>query len=397
MIEKTHYEVMGLEPTCGLDDIRKRFRELARKYHPDLHRDHPEYHEVFVRISQAYEVLSDQNRRARYDLDLRDRARREAARASQSYGSAPTGAAGNGARNGARPSPPPPNPRPGSRARREQDQRRLAVVRMMDDARNAYSRGHLGEALRLCQEVLAIQKVGAAHELMGDVYHRQGRLEEAVSAYTIAAQMVPSNGLVMAKLNRVAARLRTTTRDFEMPRGPRPQRSNMVGYKMAVASFGFALVLFLIIWGSGVAQTRDAEPFLGGWTLVHLLLFGGAGFCSGAILAAGAWLRPIDQELFFTTLGSRRHSLPLGLILTVVGALFFPVAIGVYLIFARLQEAVSGSVLAALSVTTAVTLGFVFAAEGNLLQTLLFGGNVVWLALLCGWFIGDLFRPNWST
>jgi curved DNA-binding protein CbpA len=44
---------MGLEPACGLDDIRKRFRELARKYHPDLHQDHPEYHEVFVRISQA--------------------------------------------------------------------------------------------------------------------------------------------------------------------------------------------------------------------------------------------------------------------------------------------------------------------------------------------------------
>lgn len=392
MSEKTHYEVMGLEPSCALEDIRKRFRELARKYHPDLHRDHPEYHEVFVRISQAYEVLSDQNRRARYDLDLRDRARREAARASHSYGSAPTGPAANGSRNGARPAA----PRPGTRARREQDQRRLTVVRMMDDARNAYSRGHFGEALRLCNEVLAVQKVGAAHELMGDIFHRQGRLEEAVSAYTIAAQMIPSNGLIMAKLNRVAARLRTANRDYQIPRGPRPQRSNLVGYKMAVASFGFALVLFLIIWGSGLAQAQDAESLIGGWTVTHLLLFSSAGFFSGAILAAGAWLRPIDQELFFTTLGSGRRTLPLGLLLTVSGALFFPMAVGVYLIFARLHEAISGSILGALGVTAAVTLGFVFAAEQSLMQTLLFGGNVVWLALLCGWFIGDLFRPGWS-
>ena len=30
-------------------------------------------------------------------------------------------------------------------------------------------------------------------------------------------------------------------------------------------------------------------------------------------------------------------------------------------------------------------------------QTLLLGGNIVWLAALCGWFIGDLFRPSWAT
>jgi hypothetical protein len=391
---------MGLEASCGSDEIRKRFRELARKYHPDLHSDHPEYHEVFVRISQAYDVLSDSTRRARYDLDLRDKARRDAARASQSYGSAPTGQNGahaNGPRpNGARPNAAAQRPPAGSRARREADQRRVAVVRMMDDARNAYSRGHLGEALRLCNEVLAIQKVGAAHELMGDIYQRQGRLEEAVSAYTIAAQMVPQNGLVMAKLNRVAARIRTADRDYDLPRSGRPQRSNLAGYKMAVASFGFALVVFLIIWGSSLVQNGRFEPFIGGWSLTHVGLFAGAGFASGLILAAGAWIRPIDQELFYTSLGTRRRSLPLGLMLTVAGALFFPLAIGAYVIFARLQEAVSSSILAVLGVTALVTLGFVFAAERTLMQTLLFGGNFVWLSLLLGWFVGDLFRPNWA-
>src|SRR6185503_16861733 len=80
--------VMGLAPDASAEQIRKRFRELARKYHPDLHREHPEYHQIFLNINQAYEVLSDPSRRAHYDLELRDRARREAERRSGSYGSA---------------------------------------------------------------------------------------------------------------------------------------------------------------------------------------------------------------------------------------------------------------------------------------------------------------------
>lgn len=395
MSEKTHYEVMGLQQNCSPEEVRKRFRELARQYHPDRHPEYPHYHEIFVRITQAYEVLNDSSRRASYDLDLRDKARRDAARAAQ-YGARPT-TPPSGNRPGARPNgATPPRTGPQARARREVDQRRQMVARMLEDARNAYSRGHLAEALRLCKEVLQVQKVGGAYELMGDIYHRQGRLEEAVQAYTLAAQMVSNNGLVMAKLNRVIARLRTTQREYDIPRAPRPSTGNLAGYKMAVASFGFALVLFLIVWGSGIAGNPRAETVLGAWTTTHLILLAATGFLSGAILAVGAWIRPIDQELFFSTVGGPRRSLPVGLLLTVVGALFFPLAIGVYLIIARMQEAISGSVLAILGTVAAVTLGFVFAADKTLVQTLLFGGNVVWLTALCGWFIGDLFRPSWA-
>jgi hypothetical protein len=393
---------MGLEPHATPDEVRKRFRELARRFHPDLHSDHPEYHEVFVRISQAYETLGDQNRRAAYDLDLRDRARREAARASGAYGSAPSTS---------RPSPPATHgsPRSGNgtaaprangqpRPRREAELKKQRVHRLMDDARIAYARGHLGEALRLCQEVLQIQRVGGAYDLMGDIYHRQNKLEEAVNSYSVAAQMLPSNGLVMAKLNRVAQRLRTQNADYTLPRQARNLTpSRRAGYKMAFACFGFAVVAFLIIWSAGM-RVEASERVVGGWSVAQVGLFALCGFLGGVILAAGAWIRRIDQELFFTSVGGPRQPMPLGVLLMVVGAIFYPLAIASYFIFARMQETVSGSVLAVFTAATLVTLGFVFASETpTLLQTLLFGGNVVFVATLCGWFIGDVFRPAWAA
>jgi tetratricopeptide (TPR) repeat protein len=402
--EQTHYEVMGLEPHATSDEVRKRFRELARKFHPDLHRDHPEYHEVFVRISLANETLSDANRRAAYDLDLRDKARREAARAGTAYGSAPSpprttsprpapATNGNGHRpNGAAP----PRGAPQTRARREADLKRQQLHRLLDDARVAYSRGHLAEALRLCNEAIAIQRVGAAYDLMGDIYHRQSRLEEAVNSYTVAAQMMPNNGLIMAKLNRVAQRLGTQNRDYTLPReGYGMTSSRRTGYKMAFGSFGLAAVMFLVIWSSTLRQSRE-EAVFGSWTLTHIGLLAACGFLTGIILAAGAWIRRIDQELFFTSVGGPRQPMPLGVLLMVIGAIFYPLAIGVYLIFARMQAAISGSVLTVLACTTALTFGFVFASDATLLQTLLFGGNVIFVAMLCGWFIGDVFRPGWA-
>jgi len=404
---------MGLEPGASADEVRRRFRELARKYHPDLNRDHPEYHEVFVRISQAYEVLSDVNRRARYDLDLRDRTRRESFNAA--YG-APNGTtqaspppprpgAPAGGTNGRR--TPSPGPAGGSqharsaaqqaRQKREAEARKQAVIRMLDDARTAYQRGHLGETLRLCNEVLQLGRVGAAHELMGDVYTRQNRLEEAVAAYTLAAQLLPANGLVMSKLNRVAGRLRAgqpgpagTARHL--------QPNNRAGYKMAWASFGFAIVLFLIMWSGGLTRGPERQAILGVWTLGQVGMYALCGFLTGAILAGGAWVRPIDQELFFTGVGSPRRGMPLGILLMVIGALFFPAAILAYIVFAWMREALSHSVLSVLLATALVTLGFLMVTEpAQQQQTLLFGGNVVFVAMMVGWIVGDLFRPGWAV
>ena len=64
---KNLYEVLEVEETASIDEIKKSYRRLAKKYHPDLHPDDPESAEKFKEVTAAYEVLSNQEKRTMYD------------------------------------------------------------------------------------------------------------------------------------------------------------------------------------------------------------------------------------------------------------------------------------------------------------------------------------------
>ncbi len=59
--------MLGLKKGASEDEIKKAFKTMARKYHPDLHPDDKEAAEKFKEVNEAYEVLSDSEKRARYD------------------------------------------------------------------------------------------------------------------------------------------------------------------------------------------------------------------------------------------------------------------------------------------------------------------------------------------
>src|ERR1700745_2066903 len=66
-MEQTPYEVLGVKPDASADEIRKAYRKLAKQFHPDLNPGKPEAEARFKSISAAYDLLSDPDKRARYD------------------------------------------------------------------------------------------------------------------------------------------------------------------------------------------------------------------------------------------------------------------------------------------------------------------------------------------
>ncbi len=65
--KRDYYEVLGVAKGASIDDIKKAYRKLALKYHPDKNPNDPEAEERFKEAAEAYGVLSDDEKRARYD------------------------------------------------------------------------------------------------------------------------------------------------------------------------------------------------------------------------------------------------------------------------------------------------------------------------------------------
>ncbi|OWZ83124.1 molecular chaperone DnaJ [Natranaerobius trueperi] len=67
MAKKDFYEVLGVSRDADQNEIKKAYRKLARKYHPDVNSDDEEAEQKFKEVQEAYEILSDDQKRARYD------------------------------------------------------------------------------------------------------------------------------------------------------------------------------------------------------------------------------------------------------------------------------------------------------------------------------------------
>jgi molecular chaperone DnaJ len=67
MTKRDYYEILGVAKSASQDDIKKAYRKLALKYHPDRNPDNKEAEEKFKEAAEAYEVLSDAQKRKKYD------------------------------------------------------------------------------------------------------------------------------------------------------------------------------------------------------------------------------------------------------------------------------------------------------------------------------------------
>jgi len=65
--KRDYYEVLGVDKNASADDIKRAYRKLAKQYHPDMHPGDKEAEEKFKEANEAYEVLSDDDKRSKYD------------------------------------------------------------------------------------------------------------------------------------------------------------------------------------------------------------------------------------------------------------------------------------------------------------------------------------------
>eukprot|EP00124_Ichthyophonus_hoferi_P000179 Ihof_evm16s6 gene=Ihof_evmTU16s6 len=67
MADTEYYDVLGLTPSASETEIKKAYRKLARDYHPDKNQDDPKKRDLFHKVAEAYEILSDVEKRNTYD------------------------------------------------------------------------------------------------------------------------------------------------------------------------------------------------------------------------------------------------------------------------------------------------------------------------------------------
>ena len=67
MSKRDYYDVLGVNKSASKDELKKAYRKLAMKYHPDRNPDDSKAAEKFKELSEAYEILSDDQKRQTYD------------------------------------------------------------------------------------------------------------------------------------------------------------------------------------------------------------------------------------------------------------------------------------------------------------------------------------------
>ena len=93
--KRDYYEVLGVSKAATDAEIKKAYRKLAKKYHPDMNKDNPQAEELFKEVTESYNVLSDKEKRKLYD-QFGHAAFDEGAAQGGAYGNSGAGAGGFG-------------------------------------------------------------------------------------------------------------------------------------------------------------------------------------------------------------------------------------------------------------------------------------------------------------
>ena len=374
---RNHYEVLGVPRNASPAQIKRKYREMVRKFHPDVAKDKTTAHRLFLQINESYEVLSDAGRRKAYDdtLDLEAQIasrRRSSTPAGQSTGQRPASAASRQARRPERPSG--------------------TVAQLLRDAQFAFIQRRLNTARELCKEALNIEPRNArACGMLGDIYRAQGKREQAIKYYNLAIQFNPADRESEKKLVSLIDKHVVSQTRVHVETSAQV-RVNVNAFWCTVAVL--LLMLIHVYPGEPIPWLNTYIPKVSLWSWNLVMLMAAASAVGAALLSINGFLRHPDDELVFESSGSGWIMVPVGLILLIGSGFFFIGAAIFYIVFAALQGSLSKSVLSVFGLVVAVVLcaAAAYVPEARF-QVLLFGGNVAFLSSLFGWYTGAALKP----
>lgn len=406
-----YYQILGVSPGVSAEELKRRFRSLARKYHPDVNKT-PEAAEQFKTINEAYQILGDPARRAVYDAErlLRAHPRSPQPPARQAPAYPQERAEFNGFGRAASPPGAGSSPR-GATASRAADQTRSAqppesAAHLIAEARLAFVNRRYIDVESLCRQAIGLDaRNAAAYEILGDLFARRGEERHAATYYAYAVQFNPPNRAVQLKLERMFGRKpggaqKVTTR----PVARRAWNSPFTGAHRDIYLVSLSVLLLIGFVSTLVAFVQHPGSPLGGvlpWgatmsaNLVCALLI--EGVFSGILLTLFSGMRPLSEELMtLDTVSSPRPGL-LALVLMLLALLWFYASLLTYSGVALLRNRLSMSLLRIYGLVVMMNLLFAgvygivtFPSYGY--QAAAFAGNILFPAVVLGWLIGDAIR-----
>jgi curved DNA-binding protein CbpA len=358
-LERTYYEILGVPQTASTEVIKKRYRQLVLKYHPDVAKDKLGAKAAFLEASEAYKTLVNKNKRDIYDATLIT----QGFRANTSEATSRRG-----------------------RPQAEQQRQRPSsvnttaeVLRILAEAQTAYIEHRYALATDKCLQAQRLDPHSAkAHDLLGDVYKAQGRNQEAIAMYTIAAQLDPRSSLIRAKLNRLIDKTPYVV----------DQRDSMLrtGANIILAAIGIFLFGLLAI------DPRRFPPVIGSWNWMLIMVLLTDGVVIGFILSMSDKVRLMDEE--WTFMSGSGAAFPVGILLGFLSIVFFYVAAAGYVVVSLFEGSFSASVIKAFLATFALVCLTAIIYIPDRQSVMLFGGNVAFPGVLFGWMVGDVIRPR---
>jgi len=367
---RNYYEILGLPKDASIADIKRRYRQLARKYHPDVAKDKTAAAKVFVQITEAYKTLVDPEKRWAYDATLAEPAP-------------------------ARPQPASSRPAGTARPAGHSQSSHTAVQKLIKDAEMAFIKRRLNEAKGLCKEALRLDRSCArAHAILGDIYRVQKRYDLAINEYNYAVQLQPGDMDSQKKLEKLLDHMSPVKSTWDEP------DSKLTAQAIALNTIGWSIAVFLLFMiniypGQPIIQLefyRLTWIKAWSWNLVGIMFV--EGLLVGFLLGINGLVEHPDDELIFEGTGKTWAIIPTGILLLVFGPIFFLGSAGVYLLFGFLQGTMSKTVLKVFLATGLIVFFSAMLYPKGANSVLLFGGNIVFTGMLFGWYVGSIFRPE---